>query len=686
VLYASFLGGGSGETGQRIQLDAAGNIYVMGVTNSVDFPLTSEAIKKTSAPQQEDIYIAKLNPAGSALVYSTYLGSDKGSDEAYGLAVDATGSVYLAGRTSSPDFPVTAGAAQSTFAGPFEAFVSKINATGSALLSSTMLGGGGDDWARDIAIDAAGGVYVTGETTSSDFPTTAGALQKNLGTNLGNAFIVKYTAAGAVAYATYYGSGNLAYGNAIEVDSVGNAYVAGDISASAGVNVATKFFALKLNPSGSQLLFNFIPDIAPGNTANAAGAALDSAGNYYMTGFATSGLPITAGAFQTAPGGQTDAFVLKLNAAGSITYLTYLGGRGTENGSNLALDDAGNIYVVGVTLSENFPVTNAAQGWYGGGDLPFGDGFVAKLNAAGSTLVYSTYLGDYGSDYVNDIAVNGAGEAFVVGGTMSPGFPVTMNAPQTVFKGPSDAFIAKIGEGSIPLTNVSAASYRRNGMAPESLAAAFGPKLATATQAASGDTLPTTLAGTSVMVKDGAGVERLAPLFFVSPNQINYQIPPGSAAGTALVKVNNPNGIQAQSLAYINDVAPALFTANSTGEGAGSALALRVRGDGSQSYEPIVRFDQAMNQYVPLPIDFGQDDLYLILFGTGIRHRKASNPVFMKIDNIYQPAAYAGPQGSFFGLDQVDVLMPRSLAGRGETRLAINVDGKQSNGIKVDFK
>src|SRR5215510_3646990 len=465
ILYSTFLGGDSYDSGQSIALDAAGAIYVMGQTDSKNFPVTAEALKKISAAQQRDIFITKLNPAGTALVYSTYLGGDSGLDEGYGLAVDAAGAVYLTGRTYAANFPVTSGAAQTSLSGENDAFVAKLNATGSALLYSTLLGGNNLDWGRDIAIDTAGNMYVTGQTSSSNFPTTEGALQKTLGNVSGNAFVAKITAAGVVAYSTLYGAGNLASGNAIEVDTAGNAFVAGDVSAAAASQSADRIFVLKLNPTGSQLLFNFTPAIASGNITDAEDVVLDNAGNIYVTGATTGGLMATPGAFQTTPRGRVDAFVLKLNAAGALTYFTYLGGRESEVGAGLALDGAGNIYVAGWTISPDFPTLNAPQGQYGGGGLPFGDGFITKLNADGSALLYSTYLGGFGNDAITDIAVDGAGNAYVTGITLTAAFPMTPDAKQISIGGQSDAFVMKIGEGAPGTLTVSAASYLRYAIA-----------------------------------------------------------------------------------------------------------------------------------------------------------------------------------------------------------------------------
>jgi len=239
-----------------------------------------------------------------------------------------------------------------------------------------------------------------------------------------------------------------------------------------------------------------------------------------------------------------------------------------------------------------------------------------------------------------------------------------------------------------PIANVSAASFSGPPLASESIVAAFGLGLATTTQAATTLPLPTSLAGTTVKVKDSAGTERLAPLFFVSPNQVNYQIPPGTAAGTATITITSEAGAVSTGTAQIAAAAPSLFTANASGQGVAAAVALRVKADGSQSYEPVAQFDAAQNKYVSRPIDLGPetDQVYLLLFGTGIRYRSTLSAVSARIGTIDAPALYAGAQGGFVGLDQVNVRLPRSLIGQGEIDLVLAVDGQNANMVRVNIQ
>ena len=241
---------------------------------------------------------------------------------------------------------------------------------------------------------------------------------------------------------------------------------------------------------------------------------------------------------------------------------------------------------------------------------------------------------------------------------------------------------------SAPVASVSAANFDGTSLAAESIVAAFGTSLATSVQIASTLPLPTSLAGTTVRVKDSAGVERLAPLFFVAPSQINYQIPPGTANGTATVTVTSGDGAVSVGAVQIASVAPGLFTVNSSGQGLAAAVALRIRADGSQSYEPVAQFDPALNKIVAVPIDLGPptDQVFLILYGTGWRSRNNLSAVTVKIGGVDAETLFAGPADGFVGLDQLNVRVPRSLAGRGEIGIALTVDGKVANTVSVNVR
>ena len=240
----------------------------------------------------------------------------------------------------------------------------------------------------------------------------------------------------------------------------------------------------------------------------------------------------------------------------------------------------------------------------------------------------------------------------------------------------------------IPVSNVSAASFDGLSLAKEQIVAAFGSGLSTVTQTAQTVPLPTSLGGTSVRIKDSAGVEQLAPIFFAAPTQVNYLIPRGVALGTATVAVTAANGITSTGLTQISIVAPSLFAANSNGQGVAAAVALRVKATGVQSYEVIARFDQTQNKYISVPLDLSSatDKVFLILFGTGIRYRTSLLGVSAKIGGLNAEVTFAQAQGSLVGVDQVNVRIPPNLGGRGEVNLELSVDAKPSNIVKVNIK
>jgi len=241
-----------------------------------------------------------------------------------------------------------------------------------------------------------------------------------------------------------------------------------------------------------------------------------------------------------------------------------------------------------------------------------------------------------------------------------------------------------------PLTvsSVSAASFTGTELAPESITAAFGEKLATQTLLANGLPLPTQLAGTTVKVRDNAGVERVAPLFFVAPMQINYLIPSGTANGPAAITVTSGDGSVSTGAVTIAAVAPGLFTANASGQGLAAAVVLRVKENGSQIFEPVAQFDAAQGRVVPVPIDLGPstDQLFLILYGTGMRFRSSLLASTATIGGVPSEVLYVGQAEGYVGLDQGNVRIPRSLAGRGLVNVVLMVDGKAANTVTIQIK
>jgi len=255
--------------------------------------------------------------------------------------------------------------------------------------------------------------------------------------------------------------------------------------------------------------------------------------------------------------------------------------------------------------------------------------------------------------------------------------------PETIF---SSAELFDSGAPSI--ANVSAASFAAGPVAPESISVAFGANLAANTQTAGELPLPTELAGVSVRVRDSLSVERLAPLFFVSPGQVNYQIPSGTAGGQATVTVTSGGGVLAVGGAVIANVAPGLFSANADGQSVAAAVVLRIKADGAQIFEPVAQFDAELNRFVAAPIDLGpaSDQVFLALYGTGIRFHNGLSAVSASIGGTNSEVLFAGAAPGFVGLDQINVRMPRSLAGRGAVDVELSVDGRAANNVRVSVR
>jgi uncharacterized repeat protein (TIGR01451 family) len=345
--------------------------------------------------------VANLNAAGSALIYATFLGGSSW-DDSCGIAMDSSGNAYITGGTESSDFPTTPGAFDTTFNwGTSDAFMAKLNTAGSALIYATFLGGSSTDCGYGIAVDGGGNAYVTGYTFSSDFPTTPGAFDTTFNGGEHDAFVAKLNAAGSgLAYAIFLG--------------------------------------------GSSYGGDFGHDIA----VEASGAA-------YVTGYTfSSDFPTTPGAFDTIHNGGRDAFVVKLNAAGSaLIYATFLGGSDWDEGYGIAVDWAGSAYMTGYTESSDFPTTPGAfDRTHNGGD----DAFVVKLNPAGSS--YATFLGGSSSDGGYGIAIDASGAAYVTGSTNSYNFPTTPGAFDTTHNGSGDAFVTKLAF----LPNLSCSTKQTN--------------------------------------------------------------------------------------------------------------------------------------------------------------------------------------------------------------------------------
>jgi hypothetical protein len=450
LVYSTFIGGSGVDYGKKIIADNEGNTYIAGYTNSVTYPVTTGAYQTTISGAL-DYFVTKLNATGSGLVYSTFIGGT-GNEDVSGIALDNNGDVYLTGHTYSVNYPVVAGAYQTSLNGSSDAFVTKLNADGSALVYSTYIGGTGSEiYNADIAVDNLLCAYITGSTGSTDYPVTAGSYQTSFGGNA-DCYVTKLDPAGSsLVYSTYLGGSSPEDGFDISVDTDGNAYISGQTQ-SANYPVTTgafqpvksgsiDCFVTKLNASGSALEFSTF--LGGSGTDNNAGIAIDSDQNVYISGNTNStNFPVTTGSFQATIGGSADCFVTKMNPAGSaLVYSTFIGGSAyEENTHSIDCDVNGNVFVTGYTSSSNFPVTpDAHQPVYTGNS----DCFVTGLDASGAALLYSSYHGGTGADIAYGIDVDMNNGYYITGITYSSNFPVTPEAYQSILWGSADCFVSK---------------------------------------------------------------------------------------------------------------------------------------------------------------------------------------------------------------------------------------------------
>jgi hypothetical protein len=456
LTYSTYLGGSSADYAYGLAIDAAGNAYVTGIAYSADFPIVGAAQPVNNG--NYDVFVTKINAAGSAVVYSTFLGGT-GYDSSNTIAVDSAGNAYVVGASQSPDFP-TVNAIQPTGHGSADVFLTKLNATGSTMVYSTLLGGSLSDFGNAVAVNAAGEAYVAGMTTSADFPVLNAYQPNNRG--LINGFITKLNAAGsALAFSTYFGGTTLDRIDDMTLDPDGNIYLVGQTGSAdfptfhpiqpmiGGPNF-TDAFVTKFSPDGSALIYSTY--LGGAGDDRGYRIAIDNARNAYVTGATQSpNFPIAPvpGAYQPVYGGSLfDAFVTKINAAGSaLVFSTYLGGARDDYANGIAVDNAGNAYVTGASGSVNFPLVNPIQTANAGAN----DAFVTKFNSIGSGLIYSTFLGGSGDDGGNRIRVDGAGNAYITGFTSSPNFP-TAHPMQPANGGVYDAWLAKISDAPFPST------------------------------------------------------------------------------------------------------------------------------------------------------------------------------------------------------------------------------------------
>lgn len=448
--YSSYLGGALGDSGLAVAVDAAGNTYLAGQTDSLDFPVTPGAAQPANAGGT-DAFVAKIGPSGGTLEFATYLGGSS-ADTGNGVAVGPGATVFVAGETASIDFPTTAGAFQASNPGRRAGFVAKLDASGGTLVYSTYLGGAATARCNAIAVDPAGEAYVVGRTDSADFPTTAGVVFPVYRGGQFDAYVSKLNAAGTgLVYSTFMGGGGNDALFGIALGPGNTACVAGGSdstdypttpSAYQAVVQDTDPVVTKLDASGASLVYStFLGGSSDMERANAI--AVDPSGLLCVAGFTPSADFPTKNAAQPVKGGANDEWTARFNPSAfgdaSLVYATFIGGAGNDRANGIAVDAGGNAWVVGQTSdAANFPLVDPIQAAYGGGAS---DAVVTRISPSGA-IGFSTLLGGSGNDQANAVAALGA-DAFVTGATDSTDFP-TVAPLQSANHGGSDAFFARI--------------------------------------------------------------------------------------------------------------------------------------------------------------------------------------------------------------------------------------------------
>ena len=448
LIYSTFLGGGGSAEG--IAVDETGAAYVTGITDG-GVPTTPGAFDPTFNGVA-DAFVTKLNPTGSGLVYSTFLGGS-GYEYGTGIAIDADGSAYIAGRTSSSDYPITPGAFDPTYSGGInDGFVTKINPDGAGLEYSTYLGGSDNDFRYKIAVDTNELAAVAGYTESNDFPTTTGAFDPTFnGFDDGFVTVVNPTGTGLV-FSTFLGTSGIDRIFDLAVDAGGSVYVTGVTSSAEFPTTPGSFdtsfggtvdsFITKLSSSGADLIYStFLGGISD---EYGYGIAVDGNGQAYVTGITYSpDFPVTPGAFDTSLNGTPDEFVTAFDPIGAgLNFSTFIGGSSYEASlGGIVVDSSGSTVIMGSTVSPDFPTTpDAYDPTYNSDyDLHF-----SRLSPDDAELVYSTFVGGINEDYAWGVALDSAGYAYGAAATQSFDFPVTPGAFNTTFNAIQMGVILKV--------------------------------------------------------------------------------------------------------------------------------------------------------------------------------------------------------------------------------------------------
>lgn len=453
IVTSTYFGGSMFDSITAVTADSAGNTYFAGWTESLDLPLMNP--RQGSSGGRTDVIIGKVGPGGN-LLYATYLGG-AGNDRAHGIALDPAGNIVVVGETESANFPVWA-SAQSAFGGFRDAFVVKLNPSGSTILFSTLLGGRSADSAAGVAVDGQGNIFVAGSTASDNFP-RVNAFQNSFG-GVQDAFLAKYSPTGGLLASTYLGGSGFDRATGVAVDPSGRPYVVGGTSSfnfpvlqavQPSLQGGQDGFVTKFAANGSSLLYSTYFGGLGGSSSFPefiSAVAVDSSGAAYVTGTTSStNFPVQAPLYSTFRGGATDAFVAKLAPGGnSLVFSTYLGGNSSDYGTAITLDPLGNIVVAGYTASANFPAVQPLQTGLRG----MFDAFVVRLPPSGGALQFGSLLGGSDTDIGTSVAVDAQRTLHIGGQTSSHDFPL-QNAIQTQNFGGYGGFLTRVLSAGTPV-------------------------------------------------------------------------------------------------------------------------------------------------------------------------------------------------------------------------------------------
>ncbi|OGW07471.1 MAG: hypothetical protein A2W75_04205 [Nitrospinae bacterium RIFCSPLOWO2_12_39_15] len=449
LLSSTFVGGSDNDSASAIAIDSSGNVYIAGKTTSSNYPAYEYDISQN---KNEDVFVSKFSSDLKTLISSTFIGGSK-NDSANAIAIDSSGNVYIAGKTTSSDYPATSGSYDSSFNDSGDStigdvFVSRLNGDLSSLLSSTFVGGGKEDYASSIAIDSSGNILITGGTNSSDYPLVSGSYDTSHNGSY-DVFVSKLSSdLTSLLSSTFVGGSNNDEAKALTIDSLGNILITGSTASSdypittgSSHNGSYDVFVSKLSSDLTSLLSS---TFVGGNDFDVASAIIASSDSIYITGWTySSNYPTTSGYYDTSHNGSYDVFISKLSSdLTSLLASTFIGGVNMDFANTITADSLGNIYIAGFTNSSDYPTTTGSYDPSHNGE---NDVFISKLNGALTNLLSSTFIGGSGSEIAYGMAIFSDNiYIYIAGETNSSNYPTTSGAYEELYTSSYDVFISKL--------------------------------------------------------------------------------------------------------------------------------------------------------------------------------------------------------------------------------------------------